>query len=79
MSSASSLASVAQQMAMGLGVAVGAALLHAVAAVMGHAQPSLGDFHLVFALLAMLTLCGLPTFLRLPAEAGAEISGHRRA
>ncbi len=77
MSSASSLSSVAQQMSVGLGVAVGAALLHLVAARAGHARPSLADFHLVFVILAVVTLAGLPTFLRLPYDAGAEVSGHR--
>ncbi len=76
MSAASTLASVSQQMANGLGVAVGAAMLHLLAQRHGGA-PDLADFHLTFLLVALLTLCGLPSFLRLPREAGAEVSGHR--
>ncbi len=76
MSAASSLASVAMQMSIGLGVALGAAVLHLVAARHG-GPPVLADFHLVFLLIAALMLTGLPPFLRLPRDAGAEVSGHR--
>jgi predicted MFS family arabinose efflux permease len=78
MSSASSLASVAQQMSIGLGVALGAAVLHLLAARHG-GPPRLGDFHLAFILVALLMLTGLPSFFRLPTSAGAEVSGHRPA
>ncbi len=76
MSSASTLASVSQQLANGLGVAVAAAMLHLVALHHGGA-PNLADFHTTFLLVAALTLCGIPPFLRLPRAAGAEVSGHR--
>ncbi len=78
MSDASTLASVAQQMALGMGVAVGAAGLHLVAQRHG-GPPVLADFHLVFAAVAVLMLAGLPSFLRLPRAAGAEVSGHHPA
>ena len=77
MSGASSLASVAQQMAIGMGVAVGAAGLHLAAAVRGGGALALVDFHVAFVMIGVLTLAGLPTFVRLPVEAGAEVSGHR--
>jgi hypothetical protein len=35
------------------------------------------DFHVAFVMIGVLTLLGLPTFVRLPVEAGAEVSGHR--
>jgi MFS family permease len=76
MSSASSLASVAQQMANGVGVAVGAIALHLAAAWHGAVMPSLADFHLAFAFTAVLTLAGLPSLLALPPDAGALVSGH---
>ena len=76
MSAASSLSSVAQQMAVGMGVALGAAALHLVALRHG-GGPTLVDFHIVFLLVAVFMLAGLPSFLRLPATAGAEVSGHR--
>ena len=78
MSGASTLASVVQQMATGMGVAVGAAVLHLVAARHG-GPPVLADFHLVFVLVAVLMLAGLPPFGRLPRGVGAEVSGHRPA
>ena len=77
MSAASSLASVTQQMSNGIGVALAAAVLHLLSARHGGA-PVLGDFHAAFVLMAMVMLCGLPAFIRLPATAGAEVSGHRR-
>ena len=76
MSSASGLASVSMQMANGLGVAVAAAVLHLLAIRHG-GPPMLTDFHVAFVLIALLTLTGLPPFLRLPRAAGAEVSGHR--
>ncbi len=78
MSGASTLASVAQQMSVGMGVALGAAMLHLVASRHG-GPPVLADFHLVFAALAVLMLAGLPPFIRLPRDVGAEVSGHRPA
>ena len=78
MSGASTLASVAQQMALGMGVAFGAAVLHLVALRHGGA-PVLADFHVAFVLVAVAMLAGLPSFLRLPHAAGAEVSGHRPA
>ncbi len=78
MSGASTLASVAQQMATGMGVAMGAALLHLVT-LRHDGPPLLADFHLVFVLVAVLMLAGLPPFIRLPRTAGAEVSGHRAA
>ena len=76
MSSASSLASVSQQMAQGLGVAMAAAILHLVALRHG-GGPMLADFHVTFVIVGLVTLTGLPAFLRLPRAAGAEVSGHR--
>lgn len=78
MSGASSLASVAQQMAMGMGVALGAAILHLLSLRHG-GPPRLVDFHAAFLLVALLMLAGFPSFLALPHEAGAEVSGHKPA
>ena len=78
MSAASSLASVSQQMSVGMGVALGAACLHLLALRHG-GLPSLGDFHAAFLIVAVLMLAGLPAFVRLPAGAGANVSGHRPA
>jgi hypothetical protein len=78
MSAASSFGSMIQQMALGLGVAVGALALHLARAF--HANPgtpSVPDFHLAFTLLSLLTLVGVIGFTQLAPNAGAEVSGHR--
>jgi EmrB/QacA subfamily drug resistance transporter len=77
MSAASALTSVAQQMATGVGVAVGAIAVHVAAAWHGTVTPTLADFHLAFLLTAVLTLVGIPGFFFLPRDAGAMVSGHQ--
>jgi EmrB/QacA subfamily drug resistance transporter len=77
MSAASALSSVAQQMATGIGVAVGALAVHLAALWNGTVEPTLIDFHLAFIFMALLTLTGLPGFFVLPRDAGAIVSGHR--
>jgi EmrB/QacA subfamily drug resistance transporter len=78
MSAASSFGSVIQQMALGLGVAVGALALHLARALHDNrSAPSIPDFHLAFAILAMFTLVGVIGFTYLDPNAGAEVSGHR--
>jgi len=81
MSSATSFAAVAQQLSMGMGVAVGAVSLHAAAALRGEmsANPSLMDFHIAFGLVAVLALAGIADSFSLDPNAGAEVSGHRSA
>ena len=77
MSGASSFGAMVQQLALGMGIAVGALALHlAMALHANRARPSVADFHLAFGMLGVLTLVGLVSFLRLPAAAGAEVSGH---
>jgi hypothetical protein len=42
-----------------------------------HGGPLLpGDFALAFAVVAAIAACSFVVFTRLPADAGAEISGH---
>ncbi len=79
MSGAASLSSAVQQMTMGIGVAVGAAGLHLAMVLRGGSTPVLSDFHMAFLLVGVLSLAGLPTFIKMPVTAGAEVSGHRRA
>ncbi|PAS97965.1 MAG: MFS transporter [Candidatus Dactylopiibacterium carminicum] len=76
-SSASTLTSMFQQLAMLLGVALAALLLHVTPALRGHAQPDLTDFRIAFLLSGLLALVAACQFLRLPPAAGAEVSGHR--
>ncbi len=76
-SAASVLSSLAQQLWMGMGVAVGALMLN-FSRLVRHA-PSLGtsDFHLAFGLAGLLGALALVSYGRLAPDAGAEISGHR--
>jgi EmrB/QacA subfamily drug resistance transporter len=81
MSGASSFASMMQQLAWAMGIAVGALALKA--AVVLH--PGAGnvlrhtavDFRIAFATIGVLMLVALPDFARLRGDAGAEVSGHR--
>jgi EmrB/QacA subfamily drug resistance transporter len=77
MSGANTLGSVLQQGSSGLGVAVGALALRAASALHGAPGPGAGEFRLAFAVMAAMTLLGLLPILRLPADVGAEVSGHR--
>ncbi len=78
MSAASALSLMAQQVAMGLGVAFSALLLHASAALRGNGADALApaDFHLALVALALVALLAVPVFARLGGNAGAEVSGH---
>jgi len=79
MSGASAFAAMTQQVASGMGVAVGALALRAAIATHDNGLgPSVADFHLAFAVVAALTLAGLPSFVRLEPTAGEEVSGHTR-
>ena len=76
LSKSTSFSGVAQQLARGFGVAVGAALLALIA---GAAQVTVGDFALAFYLIALLPFLSAFGFLRLSPVDGAEVSGHGRA
>ena len=76
LSKSTSVGGVAQQLARGFGVAVGAALLAVIA---GSAQVTIGDFALALYLIALLPLVSAVGFLRLSPLDGAEVSGHGRA
>lgn len=66
-----------QQMAMGMGVALGAVALRLAELAHASDRPGIPDFHLAFALVSGLGLLGLLDVLRLPHDAGSEVSGHR--
>lgn len=74
LSRTTSIGGVAQQLARGFGIAVGAALLAMIA---GTRMATIGDFHLSFFLIALLPLLSALGFLRLSPTDGAEVSGHR--
>jgi EmrB/QacA subfamily drug resistance transporter len=75
LSKSTSVGGVAQQLARGFGIAVGAALLAVIA---GPQIPTTRDFGLAFFLIALLPLASALGFLRLSPVDGAEVSGHGR-
>jgi len=76
LSKSTSVGGVAQQLARGFGVAVGAAMLAVIA---GAARTTVGDFALALYLIALIPLLSAFGFLRLSPVDGAEVSGHGRA
>ncbi len=76
-SSAATLSSMLQQVAMLFGVAVAAALLNLSQIARAGAAPDLVDFRLAFLAIGAIGLVASFRFLALPRAAGAEVSGHR--
>jgi EmrB/QacA subfamily drug resistance transporter len=76
MSAASTLSSTITQLASAAGIAIGALLLNAVAALRGSGPtPDVTDFHLAFGLSALIAVVATLSFVGLPAAAGADVSG----
>ncbi|TKB42773.1 MAG: multidrug efflux MFS transporter, partial [Mesorhizobium sp.] len=75
-SSAATLSSMLQQVAMLFGVAVAAAILNLSQIVRSGAAPNLIDFRIAFFVIGLIGLVAALRFLTLPASAGAEVSGH---
>ena len=73
LSRSTSVSGVFQQLARGFGVALGAALLALVA---GGEHVSVGNFRIVFLLIALVPLVSTIGFLQLGEDDGAEVSGH---
>ncbi|MBP1850516.1 MFS transporter [Rhizobium halophytocola] len=76
-SQATSIASVLQQMSLAIGVACAAFILEACEYVSGESL-TVGNFHIAFAVVATLSLLAVIPYLRLPRDAGSDVSGHRR-
>lgn len=75
LSRSTSLGGVIQQLTISFGVSIAAALLGLIA---GPGQlPSVGDFHVAFVLVALITLASAPGFLQLRPEDGVNVSGYR--
>jgi EmrB/QacA subfamily drug resistance transporter len=77
MSQATTMVSVAQQLALSFGVGLGAMLLHLTVWWSGGAELSPAHFSFAFLGVGLVSLASLPLFIALPADAGAEISGRR--
>ncbi len=74
---ATTLAGVTSQVGAVLGIALSAILLNASSLLRGADQVATPDFRLAFVCLGLVSLISLPTYLRLPRSAGAEVTGRR--
>jgi EmrB/QacA subfamily drug resistance transporter len=77
MSSATSIASMSQQLSRGFGIATVAVILHLSLAWRASTELALVDFRIAFAGATLMALLGLAFSLPLSADAGSEVSGHR--
>ena len=75
LSRATSLTSMAQQLSQSVGVGTGALLLYLMLATHDREVSSAGDFSFALAAVALISILSLAFFLRMPADAGAEVSG----
>jgi EmrB/QacA subfamily drug resistance transporter len=79
LSRATSLSAVAQQLALSSGVAAAAAVVEATRSLSADQVLVAADFPPAFFTVAAVTAASTLVFLRLPRDAGADISGHGRA
>ncbi len=79
MSAASTLSSTVQQLSFGLGIALGALVLHASVTLRAGARAAFApaDFRVAFTVVSFVLLLSVLPFLRIPPDAGAEVSGHK--
>lgn len=75
--SAATLSSMLNQVSSVAGVALGALLLNLAQGIHQHSTLDLADFRFTFTVIGVLGLVSAVTFLRLPRNAGAEVSGHQ--
>jgi EmrB/QacA subfamily drug resistance transporter len=79
MSQATSLSSMAQRLCQSMGVVIGAFVVQAASTLHGHAAIEASDFWPAFLAIGAISAGSLFFHLRLPADAGAEVSGHGTA
>ena len=79
LSRATSLTSMAQQLSQTAGIAVAALMLHIVLTLRGGATLAAVDFYPVFVGVAVISLLSIPFFMKMSADAGAEVSGRAPA
>jgi EmrB/QacA subfamily drug resistance transporter len=75
MSRATSLSSAAQQVSLGLGVTLGATVVAGSMTLRGGAEIGASDFPLAFLIVGIVAAFSILSFARLPADAGASMSG----
>ena len=78
-SAATTLSGMTQQVGFSLGVAVAAAVAGLSMTVRHGERLALGDFRVAFLVAAALAFASLIWMIRLPPDAGSEVSGHRPA
>jgi len=74
MSRATSLVSVAQQLSISAGVAVGALAVEITLRLRGHGSITAADFQPAWLTVALIAASASPFFARMPADAGAELA-----
>ncbi len=77
MSYATSFAGTAQQLALTVGVAIAAQVLHVAALARGSELPQAPDFPIAFLVIAGVSLSSVIVYWRLPPDAGSSVSGYR--
>jgi len=77
MSAATSFYSTFQQLMLSMGICVASAVLALSILLTGHAGPQLSDFSAAFLVVTAISFLASPVCARLPADAGAEMTGHR--
>ena len=75
--SATGMASVGQQVSVSMGVAVGAMVVELSEWWRGHSVPETSDFSSAFVVVGLMSMLSSLLMLRLPADAGDEMSGRR--
>jgi MFS family permease len=75
LSRATSFASMMQQLSLSIGVGTGALLLHVSVAARGAEHVVASDFAPAFFVVALVSALSVLAYLRLPPDAGAEVSG----
>ena len=75
-SQATSMAAVIQQISVALGVALAGGILEATVQI-NQSPLDLADFHIAWWIVAAVAAISAVSFLRLPPDAGANVSGHR--
>jgi len=75
-SQATGINAVSQQLSVAAGVAVAGGALE-IASSFHEGGLTLGDFHVAWFVVAAVSLCSIVPFLRLPPDAGSDVSGHK--
>lgn len=78
LSAANTLSSTMVQLNAAMGVAFAALALRLPSLISGEGSQVLFEFHFAFMMIALVALLAVPGYARLTADAGAEVSNHRR-